>query len=303
MALLNSLGEALRQSSGIQNPHTGEPDIPTEFITPFISMYDEKPQRNREGGTNGYMHVSNLISLTCKRKSVLMQRHQVEHHERVSSGHHLMWAQGRATESHIREGVIAMREGNGVYGEWSCVCGHSKHRGSRPDQRLLCEKCGHPVNVYGEAVLYDTEYMITGSPDLALMLPRDYLYITEIKSMNPDQFDELERPLPDHINQGVAYRDIFHRQGFKVHSKVSVFYARKEFRWGYGRGKNRVYKEFQVDATSEQSRVMLGQLYETAADVLRFKQQGGTPERTQCTSPESTKAKQCPVAHMCFSQG
>jgi hypothetical protein len=230
-----------------------------------------------------------------------MQMHDIEAYERVSGGHRIMWAQGRATEKHIREGVIATREGNAVWGVWKCKCEAAFHEGTQPPETARCNTCRQPLTTYHEPVLKDDDHMLTGSPDLTLVMPRNYLLVNEIKSMTPDMFDVLERPQPDHAHQGLMYRDMYRRQGFNVMDHVAIIYGRKQFKWGGVRGINRVYKEYHVDANSRVALDMVAASYETADRIRRHTAGRVAPERRECSAPDSTKAKKCPVAHLCFS--
>jgi hypothetical protein len=295
---------ASNDGASILNPHTEEPGLVENYVLGFLDRYDTRPERSRDAGTDGYMHVSSLINMSCQRRSVLMQIHGTEHWENVSGGHRIMWAQGRATEDHIRKGVIASREGKGIYGSWKCKCGHAEHLGDMPNKKHVCAKCEHPLTVYHEPVLFDDDYMLTGSPDLTLILPQDYLLVNEIKSMTPDMFDDLTQPVPDHVAQVLMYREMLRRKGFKVHTHAVIIYGRKQFKWGgaFNKNKNnRVYKEYHVDATTPASQATVAACYATAETIKRHTAARAVPPRERCISSDSTLAKKCPVAHICFN--
>lgn len=276
-----------------------QPVLTSGFVTDLVEQWDKRPELSRDGGTDGYMHVSSLIGLDCARKPCLVRQHDVQTYNTVTGGHRLMWAQGRATENHIRDAIISSTDGRIMYGRWVCRCEHASHLGLRPDQDFKCERCGHSLDRYREPLLRDDEYLITGNPDLTFLI-ENHILVTEIKSMNEDQFEELDdSALADHANQALMYREMYRRKGFRVMDKVVVLYGRKRFKWG---GKGRVYKEFHVDATTLQSRTMVDTCYDIASDIAANSRAQALPRRCRgCATPETKTAKGCPVAHLCFS--
>lgn len=271
-----------------------------DYVLRLIDAHNRKLETSRDGGTNGFMHVSSLIGLACQRKSALMAQHHVVAHETVTGAHRIMWAQGRATEAHIREAVIGATGGAIVYGLWECRCGYAQHLGMRPAQDFKCRKCEHALTVYKEPVQFDTDAMLTGSPDMTLV-PMTKKLVVEIKSMTPDDFDALEAPVPDHANQALMYREMYRRSGHDVMDEVVILYGRKQFRWGGALGRNVVYKEFHVDATTRIAQDMVAMCYDIAYRLAAHYRAGTLPARTCCAGPEDKTATQCPVAHLCFN--
>jgi len=284
----------------IQPYVTTHPLLAPNGLMNALDQWDKRPQKSREGGTNGYMHVSSLINIACDRRATLISQSGSVVTETVTGGHRIMWAQGRATEAHIRDAIIGATGGECVYGVWECRCGHAKHRGFKPAHEYGCERCGHPLDVYGEVVLEDHEHRITGSVDLSLVLERRVRPV-EIKSMTPDQFDGLKAPLPDHVTQLAMYGELYRRNGFDVHTHGTVVYGRKQFRWGGGKGDGAVYKQFDVDLHSRAARTMVETCFATALELARHNATRTHPPRRKCDSIDSKLAKKCPVAHLCFS--
>lgn len=284
----------------IRPMQTQHPLLRDGGIMDIVDKWDQRPERSREGGTNGYMHVSSLIGLICTRRATLISQSDYVATEAVTGGHRLMWAQGRATEAHIREAVIGSTDGSVVYGNWKCRCGKAAHRGFRPAFDNRCHTCGHALDQYGEIVLMDHEHRITGSCDLSL-IPDNKVLVAEIKSMTPEQFDALTAPLPDHCNQALMYREMYRRSGYAVHDHVVILYGRKQFRWGGGNSRKPVYKEFRVRADTAQARNMVDTCYATALEIARHNAARSHPERTKCQDATCKTAKSCPVAHLCFS--
>lgn len=269
------------------------PAIPERLVSSALDQYDKRPQKSRIS-TPGYTHVSSLIG-ACVRQHALAKRFEIEHLETVTGGHRVMWEIGRAVERHARSGFIESREARDVYGDWRCRCKQASHIGFRPDR--TCFACCEPLDQYHEPVLRDEDNRIIGSPDMTVVLGSYYYLPVEIKSMNKEQFDKLEAPLMDHINQAAMYRYLYKLAGFAVHDKVIIHYTKKEFQWGSP------YKEFHVDCTAPAIETMVDMTIDTARRIALAVEHGTAPARTICQSPTNSKAKACPVAHLCFSLG
>ena len=286
--------------SSIVHPNDQMPPLGDEFFLPYVGAWDNRTEISRVGGTAGYIHASSLISMECVRQNILAAQNSSVVYNRVSGGHRLMWAQGRATETHIREGIIEASDRQGVYGKWVCRCGDASSVGFIPDADILCDNCHKPLDIYREPVLKNDEYMVIGSPDITKM-HRAHIVVGEIKSMTPDQFDSLEEPLADHVTQAALYRELYKLAGFKVHDMVSIIYGRKQFRWGGTSGEKRVYKEYVRDATALHVQSTIQFCLDTAKQIALHNRAKTLPERTVCRSANDKKAKACPVSHLCFS--
>lgn len=287
----------------IVNPADVIPTIPDDYLSTMLDAWDQRPERGRDGGTNGYMHVSTLVAMTCDRRSCLISQHDVEVMERPTGGHRLMWAQGRATETHIRSAVIGTTQGQNVHGRWSCKCGHAEHEGVKPDQQFTCERCRLPLDQYGEVTLRDDFHRITGNPDMILSFGNRFIPV-EIKSMTEDDFEGLSAAKPDHVAQAAMYREMMAKLGYPVLDHVAILYGRKQFRYGGARSrseKTRVYKEFLVDATAPDVRLLVDLCYEHAVNVAMHNAVRTLPERTKCSTVADGVRHKCPVSHLCFS--
>lgn len=219
------------------------PELPS--VKDLLDAQDRLPERERVGGNaEGYMHMSSLIA-TCSRKEILAAQHSgTEQYRNVTGGHRLVWAYGRAAEKHVRGQFIAATGGN-LYGRWKCVCGHTEALGWGTDIiGMSCNRCTGPVEHYHEEPIYDHERKIVGNADMPFSVGNDWLVIGECKSMNKVDWDKLEAPLNDHVLQAATYRRLYQNAGWKVHDKVVVLYAVKEFKFGSP------YKEFHVDVSS-----------------------------------------------------
>lgn len=270
-----------------------QPRLDPEHVTRLVANADKIPAKTRSGGNkDGFIHLSSLIGM-CEREQTISHQHGVATHRGASGPMKIIWAIGRAVEKHIRNSVIVARDWQGVHGRWECRCRASSHLGVHPAERS-CLVCGGGLNTYREPLLIDHAAGVIGSPDLTLIEMGWYL-ATEIKSMNKDQFDKIEKPLADHILQAMGYRHLYRLMGYPVLDIVAVVYGRKDFKFG---GTRAVYKEYHVRAADWQGQI--DDMFAAATRVRRANLARDLLPRT-CTSADCTRAKSCERATMCFS--
>lgn len=306
MALLQSLvdlSKVAARNAGQFVTATGlikpsPPTIASNHVISLIENGDSVPERSRVGGGihSGYTHLSSLLDV-CPRQQVLAKNYAVPLTESHSGSMKLVFAYGRAAETHARKQVMSARGRQGIYGKWVCPCDLTKHVGDYPAARR-CPRCQKGLTKYNEPLLLDIDREIAGAPDLTLIEGSNHFLVTEFKSMEAERFDKLKSPLGDHCAQGLGYRRLFEQSGFPMLPMVSVVYIRKEFIWGGGR--NRLYKEFQV--TEDMGyKTQLNLMWAAAEEIARHKAQGTVPARVLCGNAGCSRAKQCPVAHVCFT--
>ncbi|AHC30489.1 exonuclease [Rhizobium phage vB_RleS_L338C] len=270
------------------------PTIPDDYIKETVKRLDNAPQASRLNHP-GYVHVSSLINV-CARQYALAHRYQVEVMEASpTGGHRVMWKIGRAVEKHVRSQFIVGQGRQGIYGVWKCMCGRIDHLGMFPAR--TCNYCGEQATKYCEPVLHDDENKIVGSPDITFLVGRYYFVPVELKSMNKTDWDALEAPVPDHIAQAAMYRHLYSIKGYHVHDNVKFVYTTKDFKWGDP------YKEYQVDCTQEAVVNVVNAMVEAARRIRVSGETRTLPNRTVCRTAGNSRAKACPVAHLCFSMG
>lgn len=269
------------------------PTLPETMIKDVVLRQDRAPQASRLSHV-GFVHVSSLIGM-CARQYALAHRFEVEVVESVTGGHRVMWAMGRAVEKHVRGQYLKGVERANIYGVWKCRCESINHLGLFPGH--TCNSCKEQATRYFEPVLRDEVNKIVGSPDITMIAGRFFFLPVELKSMNKEQFDALEAPLPDHIAQNAMYRYLYQQAGFLVHDKIKFVYTTKDFKYGDP------YKEYQIDCTQPAVVSTVEYMVATAAEVQRAKDTHTLPNRSICQSPRNGRAKSCPVAHLCFGMG
>lgn len=242
-----------------------------------------------------YIHVSDIIH-KCARRIALVKRLGLKHTPKsLPDGHAITFAQGDAIGDFVRKRFIEAHPDK-VWGNWSCRCGASITPLMTfvriPD--IKCAKCGYKPNRYVEVRLTDDDLEVVGSIDLILFLEEIPAYhVVEIKSINKDQWDTLERPIPDHRIQGLFYWRLMRQKGYSLTDSVSVLYVKKEFTWMLP------YKEFLVHSESS-----LDKLEPFDRDLKLIKSakdhKAELPARIMCGTPSAPEAKNCSVCVTCF---
>lgn len=270
------------------------------FIKTVMSM-DSAPEEFRSGSE--YIHVSGLIDYCARKESLAFSNRLAgggARMRKVMAADRIIWAIGRAVESHVRAQFVEGTRGAGVIGEWSCKCGQTTKRGEMP--RTICRTCGEKASKYGEYTLRDDVRKVVGNPDLLYERPDNgAVRVIEIKSMNVNQYKELESPVAHHVVQAACYHRLLRENGFTPDDIVSIFYACKDFH-------PKPYKEFHV-VIDEHISARIDDLFELAAtrsEWIESHKAGGCvslPERLgACSSPTATRAKNCPECLGCFSR-
>lgn len=269
------------------------------FVTGVVTMQDNQPEESRVTQATDYLHLSSLIG-ACARMHVLAHRYDVTIHNRVTGAHRVMWAMGRAVETHIRSAFVKGMDWRGVYGRWRCACGKRRVDGFLPaggPSAQRCVVCGSGTEVYEEMTWKDEGARIVGNPDLTFQTSEG-LTVVEIKSLNGDEFETLTAPKPDHVLQALGYRRLIAGNGVAVAPRAAIVYANKKFQF-----RGSVYKEFHVSETQATANA-LDLMWGTALAIWTGKQSGTavTPVRLPaCSSMGTPTAKRCPTCTYCFS--
>ena len=287
MSLLNTLTSTVQR-----RPAARVGQLPPDFMKGIVDGQDRIPERMRTAD-QGFLHVSSMIDF-CARRLALLRAEDRPMVQSVTGGHRVMWRIGRAVETHIREQFIAGRHRQGIIGNWGCLCGATTRRGTYPGD-LTCRACATKLDTYGEFTLRDDEARIMGNPDI-LFQNGPEVVVTEIKSMNADQFNDLKQPLGDHVFQAGWYHDLLSSHGFRPHRHAIIFYCNKVFKFGSP------YKEFHIDMMDPS---LVAQRQRVRSQVVAAWQEIDAqrlPAREACGSPVAFLAKRCPVVASCFNR-
>ena len=241
MQALQKHVEDTRPVSGHANALPDVEDTQPERLTKILYREDRKDNEQRGGTT--IVHASSTLRMPpCSRAYYLMwemKQGGAKFTERIFGSMRLVWAYGRAAESHVRKTLLSdpdMRAD--AYGKWRCVCRKSSYQGRYYPQAKRCTRCAGNLNIYDEALFIDSEYGISGNPDFMFLEGARYR-VVEVKSIKGEQgenksnrtptFRGLEAPIPDHVGQGTHYVRLADRAGLPVHRRPLVLYVTKGF--------------------------------------------------------------------------
>lgn len=263
--------------------------VSREVVIPHLHT-NPQPQQFREGR---FMHASDLI-YRCTRAMALSDTLEIPFTpEIVFDGRGLTFAQGRAIQDYVT-GRLKTNAPGKLYGDWRCLCMEERHIGTYEEAKAKgnCSRCKSPLKNYHELVFHNRKYMIVGSVDLTL-IENAALYVIECKSINKNDWQELKRPIPDHVIQTILYWYLMREDGYSLNEHASILYVMKEFRIGSP------YKEFPINVPSQLHRI---QDYLNDARALKHaRARHGIPPRITCASTGSPAAKKCAFMIQCFS--
>ena len=290
MALLRNAASRISGASvqEAQSP-IGDAYEPGFFIN-AVRRQDAVPERRRFEA--GFVHGSALVDV-CPRQHVLAAMAGTSY-RRVYGPERIVWALGRAAESHVRNQYLESVGRLGAYGAWECACKRVSYTGLFTPAARVCVACGeHPAR-YREAPYLDRDAHISGSPDLQLVNRSGRFLIVEAKSMQEKDFRPLDAPLANHVFQAMLYRRLAEYNGKAVMSGVLVVYVSKQYNF------KTPYKEFYVEA-SPMYEGMLDYAWEQAASIRRGIEANTVDGMDRmCRSQDVTRAKGCPVSSSCF---
>jgi hypothetical protein len=279
-------------------PYTSDPDV----IASLFYGHDSRAERNRISGGDGYVHVSELSNGLCPRAKFIAYDESVLLVNKPRPSDRIVWAIGRAVESHVRGLFLKSFGRKAAYGKWACACGTLHNEGMFNNMRR-CTACGHKAEFYHEITLRNDEYMVVGNPDL-VMIQGGAFEVVECKSIKTKSspqhpgFDTLSEPFTGHVMQALMYRHLLKLAGHKVTPRVMIFYAAKDY------AMKSPYKPFVVNATAPENEDAVKRLMDTAAAYVAARSRQRAPNRLgACSSRHSTTAKTCPVCEQCFRRG
>ena len=262
------------------------------LITKMVVAEDSKPEPVRS--MRGYTHVSSLVNFCPRQHAICLQEDHIVRHP--VAGDRITWRFGRTAEDHVREQIVSFKKRDAIIGKWSCVCGHTEYEGIFDPEHAQCVRCKKQPLKYGELILLDHEHKVRGSPDIVL-IEQDGLLVVEIKNTTKQRFENMNRPLADHVFQAAAYREILKNNGYGVTDNVIIFVVSKD--WAFT--PNRIYKEFSVRVKDERIEQQVQEAFGRNVVAREAIARGSMPLRI-CGSMGDPLARQCPAVVSCFQR-
>ncbi len=236
-----------------------------------IENYFTQKMSKGRGDFKRTIHASEILQL-CPRKEMLQQKYKIKepHKEALPFGLSITFAIGRAVEGKIRESL-----GNNLIGP-ETMCWNYQ------ELNLQVEKYG---------------FTFSGSMD-AIFKYEDISVPIEIKSISPDQFDELVEPLIQHRFQCQTYlwliknnkKHQFVKTNGLSHDKCYIIYISKT-------AKNNPIKIFEIKLDIPYVNLMKEHL----TQFKLYSETGGLPQRS-CLTEKSKSAKKCMMCKHCFEE-
>ena len=253
----------------------------------------------RKPRDHSVVHASDLTKPDfCPRRLALMDlTSTVKKDEYISTALQATFDLGDAVSDLVREKWV----GEASHGFWKCRrCSNQSAFGIKPD--TPCKQGGRCNYKYEEASFFSEDFGVSGSIDLLANLGAPKLFVTEIKTITPIDFEGLAAPLAEHrIRTNLYMRLIEDDKGiFKQRinlNQAKVLYVSR----AYGK-KHEIYneilpfKEFTVDRND----ASLEPLIEKAREVKLFKEKGTLPKGI-CVTTLDKVAKLCQHCDACFS--
>lgn len=259
--------------------------------TPIMELLKSIAPVSQGYRNDGHVHVSDVVS-KCVRKIALMELLNQRHpQEVIRDGQGITFAIGDALHDYVKGRFIAGHPDK-VFADWSCLCGETRERALYSQRKAVCPSCNTPTSKHNEIPFIDDEFNLGGNPDVLLYLDQyGAYYVVEIKSISGKGYDELVRPMPDHVVQVTFYWYLLKKLGYPVVDRVSILYVNKEFSF------KMPYKEYMIEPSVERT---LGPYLEDLEALKVARAGGALPPRTMCGTATAPMAKKCPVCVSCF---
>lgn len=275
--------------------------VVTQRLLDVFERLHEAPSSHDDGWHHPSSIARSPHPFFCER-SLALQAHYPGSREEFSSTLEFVWKIGTAVHDIVQDLLGKARV---LWGKWRCKKCKAVTSGFRPRYQCPCsasceENCIWPMGFesrecglcplgvqydYMEHEVESREYLVRGHFDGLLRLERDSLL--EIKTINTREFGFLQRPKPEHVLQARIY-DLL---GPRTENIVMLY---------IDKGGNDPPKEFKVEQDNAEVMALLRRLKR----YNRERESGKLFLRvSSCTSTSCPRAKRCPVAQHCFSEG
>jgi hypothetical protein len=218
--------------------------------------------------------------------------------EFVSTAMDVTYRMGNATEQLL----IEEWAGQAVIGTWRCrYCGYHKSMVPKPSGGFCTPDRKHWWQ-HIQMVVEAPDYGIQGGIDALFNIGAPQLVVTEIKTMNPTEFDQILVPLPEHRLRTNLYLWVLEQSKHPYRDKINTSEGRVLYiSRGYGKLNptwNEIlpFKEFVVKRNDADLHEFLKQAHR----LHIFRKMGLMPAGI-CATALDKIAKKCSVAGPCFS--
>jgi hypothetical protein len=205
---------------------------------------------------------------------------------------------GHAVSDLVREKWL----GEAAVGHWHCMkCNATKYFSPRPPAKGKCTSGNHRWT-YDEVIFRSMVSGIEGSIDVLVRLGGPKLWVTELKIMAPDAFNELVAPLAEHRLRTSLYLRLVEESDSVYKSSINTEQGRILY-VSRGAGKKHPefhevmpFKEFVVDRNDKDTEAFVKLGLSSAAWTKEGKLPAGI-----CKVATDKHATGCPMKKQCFS--
>lgn len=259
-----------------------------------------QPSRGR-----AHLHASSVTRPDfCPRKWALMDAYAIpDPPEQVQTAMAVTFAMGLAAETLLVEEWA----GDRTIGNWRCRhCGEQRSWSRKPDgyckQPVSFGPVKHQKHWWQYVQIVIEALGLVGRPDVLFDVGSPELVVTELKTLNPTEFDKIVAPLPEHRMRTNLYLKMLSASNNPYKGKcnltegrvlyISRSYGRMNAEW------NEIlpFREFVVKRHDGDLKEALQK-----AKALELSRKGlGVPSGI-CGTAVDVFAKKCPVCIPCFS--
>lgn len=258
------------------------------------SLSGWKPTRNFK-----VLHASQLTDNQvpfCAREAVILDLSKKPPRDRyISTAMQVAFDQGKSLHEYVRSEWLR----DVAVGDWRCQkCGTMVRFSPHPKQ---CSKCGMDDYEYIEPIFVSQTTGVSGSMDTFINFALPKLVLTEIKTIDKDQFKALKAPLAEHRLRTILYlfliRDSLRQERHKVDPmRAKILYVSKGFGAKGEDGKISPFREF--DVTYNEDSIL--PYIEKALSVHAFRQKKAGVPKGICPTSYVNRVKYCACPKECW---
>jgi len=254
---------------------------------------------SKPGRSMAVLHASDVTKLDfCPRKWAFFDLFEKQPPmEVISAALEVTFQMGYAAETLM----VEEWGGDAVVGNWQCrYCKESRTMTTHPGG--CCKDGRKHWWQYRQMVVEDPTTGIQGGIDALFNLGTPQLVVTEIKTLNPTEFETIVLPQPEHRLRTSLYLRIIDQSNHPYRSKINTQEARVVYiSRGYGKlhaAWNEIlpFKEFVVVRQDSD----LAEPLQRASALRTFRTAGLMPAGI-CATALDKAAKACSVCAACFS--
>lgn len=234
----------------------------------------------------------------CPREAAILDLVKKPPRERyVSVAMQVAFDQGKSLHEHVRSHWLK----NVVIGDWHCDwCGLMLPFQLYPD--YSCPQCTHFRWAYKEPVFVSQLTGVSGSMDTFISFNLPKVLLTEIKTVDKDQFKTLKAPLAEHRLRTILYlhliRDSNRPERHQIdQNRAKVLYISKGFGIKGEDGKITPFKEFDITYNQESIQGYL----DKAMALQDFRTKKAGMPKGICPTSFVNRVKSCACPQECWS--